>query len=423
VDSTGTPLSDWLARLETVSSQEIDLSLDRVSIVLDRLALPAARTVLHVAGTNGKGSSAAMLESFLRHGGARVGCYTSPHIRRYNERIRVDGRDASDDEIVSALERVEAERRGEELTYFEFGTLAALVVFADAGLDTLVLEVGMGGRLDAVNAVEPEAGLITNIGLDHCDWLGTTVEAIGREKAGIMRPGKPVVFGARDMPASVGAHADAVGARLIAAGRDYDWWTEGDGWTWQGTSLRLDGLARPALAGDHQVANAAGVLTTLEAAGFTDLLNREAVGAALGRLHVDGRVQAIDTGTRWIVDVAHNPHGARALASALPAHEGKTIAILGMLDDKDVEGVVAHLDRRVDRWIAVRAASPRAIEAGELARRIKSASQRHCQVADSLQDALDRAEGLARDADRVLITGSFYLVGPALEALYSRPKR
>jgi dihydrofolate synthase/folylpolyglutamate synthase len=182
------PLSDWLARLETISSREIDLGLERVARVLDRLELTPARQVFHIAGTNGKGSSVAMLESLLRGSGARIGCYTSPHILRYNERMRVDGRDVSDAEIIASFERVEAVRGDEELTYFEFGTLAALVVFADAGMDTLILEVGMGGRLDAVNAVEPTAGLITNIALDHCAWLGDSIEAIAFEKAGIMRP-------------------------------------------------------------------------------------------------------------------------------------------------------------------------------------------------------------------------------------------
>ena len=422
MDTAATPLSQWLARLETVSSREIDLGLERVSRVLERLALPQAETVLHVAGTNGKGSSVAMLESLLRPTGARVGSYTSPHILRYNERICVDGRDADDGEIISAFERVEAVRDGEELTYFEFGTLAALVVFADAGADTLLLEIGLGGRLDAVNAVEPTAGLITNIGLDHCAWLGEDIESIAFEKAGIMRPGKPAVFGSHDMPAAIAAHAQEIGARLLAAGRDYDWQLGDDSWSWRGAGMALDGLHHPVLVGDHQVANAAGVLALLEVCGFGDSLTRDTVNAALADVQLDGRIQSIELDTHWVVDVAHNPDAAEALARGLDGFSGRTIAIVGMLDDKDVESVVRHIDGRVDEWIAVTADSPRAIDAAVLGERISAAASGRCQVADSLYSAMQTAEALAGDSDRVLVTGSFYLVGPALDQLYSRRK-
>lgn len=417
-----TPLSDWLARLETFSSREIDLGLERVAAVLDRLALPAANRIFHVAGTNGKGSSVAMLESLLRRSDARIGCYTSPHILRYNERIRVDGADVSDEQIIASFERVEAARGDAELTYFEFGTLAALVVFADAGMDTLILEVGMGGRLDAVNAVEPTAGLITNIALDHCAWLGDSIEAIAFEKAGIMRPGKAVIFGARDVPPAILEHAGSIDAQLHVAGRDFDWQVNGDTWSWQGSESRLDGLALPALAGRHQVANAAAVLALLEAAGDVDVLEAGNVSTALRGVRLDGRIQEIRNETRWIVDVAHNPAAAEVLGDALrdQAKGGKTIAILGMLDDKDVEGVVNHLQPHVDQWIAVAADSHRAISADELARRVANATGVACLVGDSLESAIERAEELAGVDDRVLLTGSFYLVGPALNQLYSR---
>jgi dihydrofolate synthase/folylpolyglutamate synthase len=422
VDTAATPLSQWLARLETVSSREIDLGLERVSRVLERLALPPARTVLHVAGTNGKGSSVAMLESLLRPTGARVGSYTSPHILRYNERICVDGQEADDDRIIAAFERIESARDGEELTYFEFGTLAALVVFAEAGCDTLLLEIGLGGRLDAVNAVEPTAGLITNIGLDHCDWLGEDIESIAFEKAGIMRPGKPVVFGSREMPAAIAAQARRLDARLLAAGRDYDWRLDGERWSWRGADSNLEDLQRPVLVGDHQVANAAGALTLLEACGYGDALTRDAVNAALASVQLDARIQSIELDTHWIVDVAHNPDAAEALARGLAGFSGRTVAVIGMLDDKDVESVARHLDDRVDEWIAVTADSPRAIDATELGQRISASASSRCQVADSLHQALRLAEELAGPADRVLVTGSFYLVGPALDQLYSRRK-
>ena len=422
MNTGATPLSQWLARLETVSSREIDLGLERVSRVLERLDLPAARTVLHVAGTNGKGSSVAMLESLLRPTDACVGSYTSPHILRFNERICVDGRDASDAEIVAALEQVEAVREDEALTYFEFGTLAAMVIFAEAGADTLLLEIGLGGRLDAVNAIEPTAGLITNIGLDHCAWLGEDIESIAFEKAGIMRPGKPVVFGSRERPEAIGRHAADIGARLLAAGRDYDWELAGERWAWRGAAHALDGLRRPVLIGDHQVANAAGVLALLEATGFTDVLTLEAVDEALANVQLDGRIQSVDLETRWVVDVAHNPDAAEALARGLQGFDGRTVAIIGMLDDKDVETVAQHLDAQIDHWIAVAADSPRTVSAAELARRVAASTGNRCEVADSLQAAMRRAEALAGSRDRVLVTGSFYLVGPALDELYSRRK-
>jgi dihydrofolate synthase/folylpolyglutamate synthase len=422
VTTVAVALSDWLAKLETISSKEIDLGLDRVVRVLERLALPSATRVFHIAGTNGKGSTVAMLESLLRHNGFRVGCYTSPHIQRFNERIRIDGVEVPDEEIIAAFEQIDALRDGEALTYFEFGTLAALVVFAKAGVDTLVLEIGLGGRLDAVNAVEPTAGIITNIALDHCEWLGDNIAAIAVEKAGIMRSDKPVIFSAREMPPAIIDRAGETGAKLLAAGRDFDWHAEGDTWSWRGTTHSFEGLARPSLAGEHQLANASGVLALIEAAGLEGLLEPGTISASLQRVRLEGRLQKISANGNWIVDVAHNPDAARVLAAALraDAHAGQTVAILGMLDDKDVEGVVAHLADEVDHWIAVTADSQRAISANELGRRVANASNAACLVADSLVAAMDRAQELTNADDRILVTGSFYLVGPALNQLYSR---
>ena len=417
-----TPLAEWLARLETLSPTEIDLSLERVVRVLDRLALTRPNTVFHIAGTNGKGSCVAMLESLLHHTGTRVGSYTSPHVIRYNERIRVNGSEATDEQIVAAFECVEARRNGEALTYFEYGTLAALVVFADAGVDTAILEVGMGGRLDAVNAIEADAGLITNIALDHCDWLGNDIETIAFEKAGIMHKDEPVIFGAPEVPQAILRQADAVDARLILAGRDFDWSRDADHWSWQGQAHRLDGLELPALPGEHQIGNAAAVIALLEAAGFVELLRKELVNESLTQLHLDGRMQRISLQANWLLDVAHNPAAATALADTLraEAHAGRTIAIVGMLDDKDVEGVVAPLREQIDHWIAVTADSPRAIGTHELARRIANAANAACLAADSLEAAIGRAHELAGADDRILVTGSFYLVGPVLTELYSR---
>jgi len=422
MNSVGSTLSDWLARLETLSPREIDLGLERVVAVLNELALELPASIFHIAGTNGKGSSVVMLESLLRQTDACVGSYLSPHIIRFNERIRVNGEDATDEQIIAAFERIEAVRADIPLTYFEYGTLAAMVVFADAGVDTAILEVGMGGRLDAVNAIEPTAGLITNISLDHCDWLGDDIELIATEKAGIMRKNKPVIFGARQVPKSIVECARSSGANLVLAGRDYDLSFDQDSWSWRGSTCELADLKWPSLRGEHQLENAAAVLALVEAAGVTKLLDRQIINKALTGLNLDGRMQVIDLDRRWLVDVAHNPAAAIVLADALQAlpGTGKTIAIIAMLDDKDVEGVVAALQHQIDNWIAVTADSARAIRAGELARRVANSSGTACLVAESLQQAIDHASTLATPDDTILVTGSFYLVGPVLTELYSR---
>jgi len=363
-----------------------------------------------------------MLGALLGHSDARVGLYTSPHIIRYNERIKVDGEEATDEQIIAAFERVEVAREDEALTYFEYGTIAALLVFADANVDIAILEIGLGGRLDAVNAIEPDAGLITNIALDHCDWLGADIETIAFEKAGIMRNGKPVVFGSRDLPQSILDHAEAVNADLQVLGRDYDWSSDGTRWSWQGGMHELYELEPPGLAGEHQLDNAAAVLALLEAAGFGALLQQDVVNEAFASLQLDGRMQRINAEQHWLLDVAHNPAAAAALANALQteAHSARTVAIVGMLDDKDVEGIVGPLTSEIDNWIAVTANSPRSIVAGELARRVANAANAPCLVSESLEEAMRRGRELAVTDDRILVTGSFYLVGPVLNQLYSR---
>jgi dihydrofolate synthase/folylpolyglutamate synthase len=418
---SGLPLADWLRRLETLSPREIDLGLERVAEVLGRLALePPARVVL-VGGTNGKGSSVEMVRALLSGSGV-VGTYTSPHVIRYNERIAINGEPATDDEIVAAFEQVEAARGDVPLTYFEFGTLAALVVFEAANADIAILEVGLGGRLDAVNVAEPDASLITNVSLDHCDWLGNDVESIGYEKAGIMRAGKPVVFADTDMPAAVAAHAEKLGARLIRAGHDYSWApAEGGRWSWRGRGLELVDLEVPSLHGPMQIQNAAGALALIEALGLERELGAENVNRALTGLRLPGRMQTIERQQEWLFDVAHNPAAAEALAASLrQAGARATVAIVGILDDKIVEGIVGPLAGHVDNWIAVTAASPRAIDAAELARRIANETGKACLIADNLDTAIENADAVAGAGGRTLVTGSFYVVGPLLERLSAR---
>ncbi|MDH4108961.1 MAG: bifunctional folylpolyglutamate synthase/dihydrofolate synthase [Gammaproteobacteria bacterium] len=414
-------LDQWLRWLETLAPNEIDLGLERVAEVLGRMRLPPLGTVITVAGTNGKGSSVAMLEALFIAAGRRVGAYTSPHLVHYAERIRVDGAAVADAGIIAAFRRVESVREGVALTYFEYGTLAALQVFAESGAEVLVLEVGLGGRLDAVNVVDADACLITNIGLDHCDWLGPDVESIAAEKAGVMRPGRPVVFGSAEPPNAIRATAERLGAELVVAGRDFNSELEGDGrWSWLGRRIRLAGLEPPALGGPHQVRNAAAVLALIEAMGFDAMLERGLIDSAFARLRLDGRMQRVSAWDRhWLLDVAHNPDGASVLAEALRSRKpaGRLLAVTGILADKDAGAMIDALGPVVDAWIACTPASGRALEGRELASLIANRTGKPCLVGMDPVDALLRARQRAGPDDLVLVAGSFYTVGPALAAL------
>ena len=430
---SGAPLSDWLTWLESLSPTEINLGLARVQRVLERLDLPRPEHVLLIAGTNGKGSSVAMAGALLRAAGLHVGAYTSPHISRYNERVVVNGVAASDTEIIAAFEKIEAVRGDTELTYFEFGTLAAAVVFATAELDVWVLEVGLGGRLDATNAFEPTASLITNISLDHCDWLGDDVETIAAEKAGIMRRGIPTVFGDTDVPEAIRRQADTCGASLLLRGRDFEIQIgEKQVWSWRGASGERRGLQPPGIAGEVQLSNAAAVLALLDVAGLAKAIDAELINTVLPTLTLAGRSQHLlvagpaGENHEWLIDVAHNPAAAKVLARTLASREppGATYAIVGFLHDKDVAGVIGPLAEHVDNWIAITAASHRAIPANELARQVSNISGKACLVAESPLDAIEFARRSASENDRILATGSFFTVGPILDQLKteSRPK-
>ena len=426
MNPSGSSLADWLVRLETFSPNEIELGLERVLEVIERLEMTLPRRVFHVAGTNGKGSSVAMAEALLSEFGETTGSYTSPHVHNFNERICIDARPASDAEIVAAFKRVEGVRGDTPLTYFEFGTIAAMLVFEARNVDIAIFEVGMGGRLDAVNAIEPTAGLITNVSLDHCDWLGSDVATIGFEKAGIMRAGKSTVFASGDAPASISDYATDIGAELVLAGRDYHFARSGEGWEWRGRRHVLADLQAPSLAGEFQIANAAGVLALLEASGCDELLETDIVNRALAKPVLAGRLQRVDADRCWLLDVAHNPAAAEVLAETLSTddHKGKTVAIVAMLDDKDVAGVISPLAGQIDQWVAVTADSGRALDAFDLGRQIANLTNKACFVAESLGQAIAYARQRASPDDRILVFGSFHVVGPVLEALgiYSRRK-
>jgi dihydrofolate synthase / folylpolyglutamate synthase len=417
-------LAQWLGWLETLSPTEIDLGLERVTAVLQRLPAGRPKRVIHVAGTNGKGSSAAMLEALYLQRSDSVGCYTSPHIHRFNERIRVAGKAVGDRQIVQAFEQVEAVREGVALTYFEYGTLAALCVFEAAATDTVILEIGLGGRLDAVNAIEADGGIITNVSVDHVAWLGNDIDSIAMEKAGILRAEKPFVFASENVPQVVLDAAREAAAELLLLGRDYRYQSDDDGnWAFAGRQTVLPGLHRPALPGAIQLQNAAGVLALLEALGEDDLLRAGTINRAFSGLQLPGRLQRVDRQRPWLLDVAHNRGAADVLAQSLAAEPAlrKLTCIAGMLDDKSIADIIEPLLPFVHSWIAVTAASPRAIPAAELAGAIANLSGKPCLIAASMVAACQHSAAATDCHHPVLVTGSFFTVGPALRWLAEHP--
>jgi dihydrofolate synthase/folylpolyglutamate synthase len=411
-------LSDWLARLETLHPAAIDLGLDRVRRVWQAMGLVPAFPIIVVGGTNGKGSTCADLEAILGAAGYRTGLYTSPHLLRYNERVRVGGQTASDAELVAGFESVDAARGDTSLTYFEFGTLGAMAQFVAAGIDVAILEVGLGGRLDAVNVFDADVAVVTSIDLDHTEYLGDTREKIGFEKAGIYRTGRPAICADPAPPASLLEHARAIGADLRCIGRDFAAEPAGNGWAYRGVARVWRDLPRPALAGSFQLLNAAGALAALEAVHERLPVDAVAIRAGLRDVRVPGRFQRIAANPDIIVDVAHNPQAARALLEALreqPAR-GRTLAVLGMLADKDAASVVTTLHPAVDVWWACTPDSPRALPAAALAEVLRvHAPGASVSIEASVRQALAAAQGSAGEGDRIIVFGSFYIVAAVLD--------
>lgn len=420
-------LADWLRWQETLHPSAIDLGLDRMRRTLQRLKWRQPPCpVITVAGTNGKGSTVALTSEILRAAGYRVGTFTSPHLIRYSERIVIDGREVSDASLVAAFERIDAARGTDTLTFFEFNTLAALLVFDTAGVDAIVLEVGLGGRLDSVNVVDADVAIVTSIALDHCDWLGSDVESIGREKAGIFRAGKPAIFGSRDMPVSIDAVARELGTPLYRLGPDFDWQHSGDRWSWRGRNTSYDNLPRPALHGELQFDNASAVLCALECLSSRLPVTREAIETGLQQVTLPGRFQVVrrtePATVEWILDVAHNPAAAQALAGQLASRptSGRTIAVCGILGDKDIEGIATTLRNSFDAWIIVGLASARSVPVDGLAVRLAETGARVAKTAATVAEGCEVAQTMARAGDRIVVFGSFLTVGPALEWLQAR---
>lgn len=415
-------LAGWLDWQAGLNPRSIDLGLDRVRLVWQRLgAPPLDAAVITIAGTNGKGSSVAFAEAILHAGGYRTGCYTSPHLQHYNERIRVDQVPVDDALLCAAFERVDQARGGVALTYFEFGTLAALCIFSDARLDAVILEVGLGGRLDAVNLIDPDVALITSIGLDHQDWLGSDRESIGAEKAGIMRGGRPAVFSGPDMPDSVRAQAQRLDARLLVAGVDYRVERNAQGWDLLAAEASRHSLPQPGMRGRVQIDNAAGVLVALDCLAAQLPLDQNAVRNGLLAARLPGRFDVRPGRPTWVLDVAHNPAAAAVLGDMLGDFfcKGRSIAICGMLADKDAAGVAAALGGRFDAWYLVGLSKePRGMSAVQLAERVRSVlGSTPIHIGSDVARTMAEVAADAGIDDRVVVFGSFLTVGAAMTCL------
>ena len=412
-------LAEWLELQQAVHARSIDLGLERVAEVARRLAVarPTYR-VITVGGTNGKGSTVAYLEAILRSAGVAAGAFTSPHLVRYHERIRIRGELVDDAALIEAFERIDAARGSITLTFFEYNTLAALLLFERAAVSIAALEVGLGGRLDATNLVDADVGVLSSIGFDHGDWLGDTLESIGAEKAGIFRAGRPAVLATADMPRSVYDRIAACGARAVIAGRDYRCLVEADRWSYASDRLSLAALPLPALAGRPQLTNAASAIAALEWLDASVPLDAPTVTAALRTVTLPGRFQVVPGRPEWILDVAHNEPAARVLAAELRARpcDGRTLAVVGILRDKDVPAIARELGGCIDRWILCSLAGPRGLAAHELAALLGPPGEGAALEA-SVASACERARAEAQPADRIVVCGSFLTVGPALEWL------
>jgi dihydrofolate synthase/folylpolyglutamate synthase len=410
-------LDGWLEYIERLHPQAIALGLERVEQVRQALGLTPAFPVITVGGTNGKGSVCAMLEAVLHQAGYRVGCYTSPHLLRYNERVRIGRGEASDADLVRAFAAVESARGGIALTYFEIGTLAAVSLFAERRVDVAVLEVGLGGRLDAVNAFDADCAVVSTVDIDHVDFLGGDRESIGREKAGIFRAGRPAVCADAQPPASLTQRAADIGASLLLIGRDFGATPGAGQWQYWGPAGRRNALPHPALRGPCQLANAAAAITALEC--MRERLPVAVNDIRVGLLQVEnpGRFQVLPGRPVVILDVAHNPQAARALAAGLAAMGGfgRTLAVFAMLQDKDIAGVVAAVQAQVSHWFIAGLDGPRGAAASELGRILSAASIAAVTRCGDVATAYAQACDIATENDRIVVFGSFYTVAAVMQ--------
>ena len=413
-------LQQWLAWQEQLHPCEIDLGLERVAKVYHQLCTskPSQR-IITVGGTNGKGSSVAMLDAILRAAGYRVGSYTSPHLLKYNERIKIDGEPVDDPTLCQAFERIDQARGETSLSYFEFGTLAALDIFNQASLDVVILEVGLGGRLDAVNIVDADVALITNIGLDHQAWLGDDLESIGFEKAGIMRAGRPVVFASANPPDSLVAHANNIGAVQYTFEQAYQYETNNSGWRWQSANRRREALPMPSLRGDFQLKNAAGVLMVLESLRAQLPVTQTDIRRGLLGAKVVGRFQIISTPVRQILDVGHNPHAVEQLKINLQAIEcrGRTRAVFAMMGDKAISEVIHIIQPLIHDWYIGDLQLPRAATTAQLVPLLEEQGADSLHQFATVEEAYQQALSDAGPADQIVVFGSFFVIAAVMHEM------
>ncbi len=403
------PLAAWLSYLENLHAKTIDLGLARIAEVAARLNVQRpAPFVFTVAGTNGKGTTCRTLEAILLAAGYKTGVYSSPHLVRYTERVRVQGAELPEAAHTASFAAIEAARREISLTYFEYGTLSALWLFRQAQLDVVILEVGLGGRLDATNLVDADVSVVTSIALDHTDWLGPDRESIGREKAGIFRPGKPAIVGEPDMPRAIAAVAGEKGATLMRRGVDWHYEVSADGWHFTDAQGELDALPLPQVPQP----NAATALAALRASQLD--VSEQAIREGIASAILPGRFQTIGESPRVILDVAHNPHAAAYLAGRLKMlpKTGRVLAVVGMLHDKDIAGTLACLAEVVDDWYCAPLEGPRGATAEQLQHYLAD-SKSYSSVGKAWQAALANA----RPEDTVLVCGSFHTVAHVMEEL------
>lgn len=413
-------LADWLAHCERLHPKNIDMTLDRVRAVAQRLGIRFDVPVITVAGTNGKGSTCAMLEAIAQSAGYRVGLYIKPHLVHFEERCRINGRMADEATLLPHFEAVEAARGDTTLSYFEFTMLAILRTFMHAPLDLVILEVGLGGRLDAVNIIDTDCAVLTSIDLDHTEWLGPTREHIGREKAHIMRPGKPAIVSDPMPPQSVIDHAEAIGADLWLAGRDFRHSGDRQQWQWAGRQRRFNALAYPALRGANQLLNAAGALAVVEALYQRLPITAQAVRQGLALVDLPGRFQIVPGQPTLVLDVAHNAQSVAALALNLDqmGFFPRTHAVFGAMRDKDLPALLAKLSPLVDHWHLCNLDTARAATADELAAALQALPTQQPVTVHTHADpaaALAAAVAAADPADRIVVFGSFYTVGGVLK--------
>ena len=412
-----TTLAEWLAHCAALHPKTMDLSLERTVAVARALGITFSVPVITVAGTNGKGSTCAMLESIARQAGYRVGLYQKPELVNFEERCRVDGAAVKADDLVPHFAAVEAARGDTTLTQFEFSTLAIVRLLSQAGLDLVILEVGLGGRYDSVNAFDSDCAVITSIDLDHMEWLGPDRESIGLEKAQIMRRGKPAVVSDPLPPQSVVEHAAKVGADLWLVGRDFNHQGDRQQWAWSGRGRKYHAMAYPALRGANQLLNAAGAIAALEALRDRLPITAQAVRTGLALVDLPGRFQIVPGQPALVLDVAHNPHAVAALALNLDAMGffPRTFAVFGVMRDKDIAGLLAKINPLVDEWHCCDLPTERAAKAEDVASLVRRTSQGPVHAHDSPSAALSAALSAADPADRIVVFGSFYTVGAVLK--------